>query len=228
MTEAPWGARGRGTGHTLRVVGLVLAALALSGAVVVVLLPLPKPAIGGGATCGPGRGSESAIEAFFDPVTIGAGTEPPTSATTQNLSWQAFVGECQAATNGRMVDALALVILAGFFLLVVPRAVRVAWPESRRKPLAAGAGGAAPPGWYQDPADSSGWRWWDGFGWGHHTVPGSSPGTTTTTDGGQDQAWAMAHAPEQGPPYPGASAEPADARPAEEQSSGPEPPASSP
>src|SRR5579884_1754388 len=60
--------------HLLRVASWVIGILVLASAIVVVAVPLPRPAAGG--TCGPGRGSESAIEAFFDPVSIGAGPRP--------------------------------------------------------------------------------------------------------------------------------------------------------
>ncbi|MDE3086823.1 MAG: hypothetical protein KGJ77_08655 [Acidobacteriota bacterium] len=125
-----------GAGAVLRIVTLVLAGLAVAGAVVVVVLPLPKPAAGG--TCGPGAGSEPAIAAFFDPVSIGAGPQPATSAI-EAYQWQAFVGECQSAANGRMVEGLALLIVAGFFALVVHPLIRRAWHE----PAPPGAPGTA-------------------------------------------------------------------------------------
>ncbi|HML00165.1 MAG TPA: DUF2510 domain-containing protein [Acidimicrobiales bacterium] len=167
-----------GASHTLRLVCAALAVLAVAGALVIAFLPLPRPAAGG--TCGPGRGSESAMEAFFDPVSIGAGAKVSGSGIEvelENLDRLAFIGECQSSTNGRMVDALALLIVAGFFALVVPPAVRRAWGE--HVPATASAGGAAPPGWYPDPANAAGWRWWDGHFWGHHTSGGVPPPSAT-------------------------------------------------
>jgi len=167
-----------GASHTLRLVCAALAVLAVAGALVIVFLPPPRPAAGG--TCGPSRGSESAMEAFFDPVSIGAGTKVSGSGIeveVENLDRLAFIGECQSSTNARMVDALALLIVAGFFALVVPPAVRRAWGE--HAPATASAGAAAPPGWYPDPANAAGWRWWDGHFWGHHTSGGVPPPSLT-------------------------------------------------
>src|SRR5579872_6330882 len=88
--------------HPLRIASWVIGILALAGAITVVVLPLPKPAAGG--TCGPGRGSETAIEAFFNPVSIGAGPRPSSKLPWPQrpiavYEWQAFVGQCQASTN---------------------------------------------------------------------------------------------------------------------------------
>jgi len=133
-------------------------------AFVVILLPLPNPAAGG--TCGPSlHGSEPAIAAFFDPVSIGAGPIP--SGATALYQWQAFVGQCQASTNARMVDALALLLLAGLFFFVVLPFVRRAWHE----PAAATAPHSAVAGWYPDPADPGAWRWWDGHFWAGEPTP---------------------------------------------------------
>lgn len=163
---------GSGAGQVLRWVCVGLAGLAVAGAITIVVLPLPNPAAGG--TCGPGRGAEPAIAAFFDPLSIGAGVQPP-GGTLQNYQWQAFVGECQSATNARMVDALALLVLAAFFGLAVPPLVRRAWHDATRTTH------GAPPGWYADPADPRGWRWWDGRTWSHQTSsawrPAAPPGS---------------------------------------------------
>ena len=137
-----------GAGGPLRLATLVLAALAVAGAVVVVVWPLPKPAAGG--TCGPGSGSEPAIVAFFDPASIGAGPQP-TSSAVEAYQWQAFVGECQSSANGRMVEGLALLLVGGFFGLVLHPLVRRAWHE----PAPAGAGG--PGGRHGDPTPA--WHW---------------------------------------------------------------------
>jgi hypothetical protein len=170
-----------GAGRVLQWVCVGLAGAAVAGAITVVLLPLPNPEAGG--TCGPGRGAEPAIAAFFDPVSIGAGAQPPAN-TIQNYQWQAFVGECQSSTNARMVDALALLLLAGFFTLVALPFVRRSWKDTA--PAAAHGAG---PGWYPDPADPRGWRWWDGRAWSHRA---SAP-TTSHQPAGTGQP--SGHAP---------------------------------
>jgi len=159
------------TGSPRRRVGAVLVLLGLMGAaiaVTAVLTALPQPAAGG--TCGPSSGSsETPIVAFFDPVTIGAGAKPSTSDTTSYLDWLAFVGECQSATDARILEALAILILSigvgGGGLLVSrhsPASIRAALASS-----GAGSGGtdtgtaadvsaAGPPaGWQRGPAPSS-------------------------------------------------------------------------
>jgi hypothetical protein len=87
-------------------VGLFGAAFAITGA----LAALPKPAVGG--TCGPGKSSESSIVAFFDPGSIGAGSEPATTAATDRAKWMAFVGECQASADGRILTTFAVLVLS--------------------------------------------------------------------------------------------------------------------
>jgi hypothetical protein len=108
-------------------VGLVLVALfgvafALSG----LLTGLPRPAVGG--SCGPGTSSESSIVALFDPVTIGAGQEPPASRTADRAEWMAFVGECQASADSRVlvtfVILMASVVAAVAGSMLVLRASR--------------------------------------------------------------------------------------------------------
>ena len=82
---------------------------------------LPAPAAGG--TCGPGRGSETAIEALVDPGSIGAGAEPPATRAAARAQWNQFVNECQTATNDRALLAIPVLVVAagitvvGFVLL---------------------------------------------------------------------------------------------------------------
>jgi hypothetical protein len=95
-------------------VGLLGASFAISG----VLIALPNPAVGG--TCGPSQGSEAPIVAVVDPVSIGAGTEPPATNATSHDQWLAFVGECQASADGR--------VLAGFAILVLSVGVAIGGP----------------------------------------------------------------------------------------------------
>jgi hypothetical protein len=87
-------------------VGLFGIAFAIAG----LLVGLPKPAVGG--TCGPSTSSESAIVAFFDPGSIGAGPEPAAANATDRADWLAFVGECQATADGRVLGTFALLILS--------------------------------------------------------------------------------------------------------------------
>ena len=68
----------RTVGWAFVLLGLFGAAFAVAG----LFAALPAPAVGG--TCGPGKSSESAIVAFFDPVSIGAGAEPAPRTTTAN------------------------------------------------------------------------------------------------------------------------------------------------
>ena len=90
----------------LVLVGLFGAAFAISGS----LVALPRPAIGG--TCGPGASSEPAIVALFNPGSIGAGPEPPTTSATNRADWMAFVGECQASADGRALGTLVILALS--------------------------------------------------------------------------------------------------------------------
>jgi hypothetical protein len=78
--------RNRGFRLALVFPGLFGVAFAISG----FLVSVPNPAVGG--TCGPGKGSESAIVALFDPGSIGAGAEPPAADAADRADWMAFVG----------------------------------------------------------------------------------------------------------------------------------------
>ena len=86
--------------------GLFGMAFAVTG----MLVGLPKPAAGG--TCGPGAGSEAAIQALFDPASIGAGPEPPASNSAARQQWQAFVDECQTTTDDRAIAALVIFLIS--------------------------------------------------------------------------------------------------------------------
>ncbi len=144
-------------------VGTVLAVLLLAAAATIALVPLPAPAAGG--LCGPSSGSESAIAAFFNPLSIGAGPEPsaPSAAHTQ---WQAFVNECQAATNARIIQSGVIVVGALLAGLGLPWAVRRFVREDNP-----GQEALPPPGWYPDPANPNVPRWWDERGWGPRYAP---------------------------------------------------------
>jgi hypothetical protein len=98
-------------------VGLFGVALAVSG----LLTGLPSPAVGG--TCGPGLGSEPAIVAIFDPVTIGAGPEPAATNAAARSEWTTFVNQCQSSATDRALSTFPIlvvsagVIVLGFLLL---------------------------------------------------------------------------------------------------------------
>jgi hypothetical protein len=125
----PRGSTHRWIGATLALLGVVGVAIAVTA----VLTALPAPAAGG--TCGPGRGSESAIVAFFDPGSIGAGAEPPAANTTSHAQWLAFVAECQSATDARVLAGLAVLVLS---LLLVLGGLLIIRRGSKRAPIAAG------------------------------------------------------------------------------------------
>jgi len=118
-------------------VGIFGVAFAVTGAV----SALPKASDGG--TCGPGRGSEAAIVALFNPGSIGAGPEPAAADAGARAQWQAFVNQCQSAADDRGVTASAILLVsiggATAGSLLVLRANR-----KRGKRLALGSG--APPG----------------------------------------------------------------------------------
>jgi hypothetical protein len=111
--------RRRGIGLALIFVGLFGVAFAISGA----LGGLPSPAVGG--TCGPGKTSESSVVALFDPGTIGAGQEPSATNATDRADWMAFVGECQASADSR--------VLATFLILTASVGIALAGAMVLRK-----------------------------------------------------------------------------------------------
>jgi hypothetical protein len=93
-------------------VGVFGVVFAISG----LLIALPKPAAGG--TCGPGTASEAPIVAALDPVSIGAGPEPPASDTKDYEQWLAFVGECQSSADGTVLAALLILVASVGIALV--------------------------------------------------------------------------------------------------------------
>jgi hypothetical protein len=163
---------GRGARRFFAVIAItlsVLAAASFAGAIVVAVLPLPAPAAQG--TCGPGKGSEPAISAFFDPGSIGAGREPTGTGvepTVERLDWLAFVGECQASTNGRMLAALALV-LAGVVLLAFSRLMLRVRRDHHRVV-------GAPSAWQASTGEPESWQWWQGGSWGQRSPPAETGG----------------------------------------------------
>jgi hypothetical protein len=118
--------RTRGIGLALVLVGLFGIAFAVSG----LLTGLPRPAVGG--SCGPGSTSESSIVALFDPGSIGAGPEPPASSVTDHADWMAFVGECQASADSRVLATFIILIVA---VGVALAGVVVASRAARRQPV---------------------------------------------------------------------------------------------
>lgn len=153
----------------VRVICRVMAVVFLGAAATVSLVSLPAPSVGG--TCGPGTSSESAIVAFFNPGSIGAGPEPSVSSG-ELPQWKAFVSACQSATDVRMSVAGALLVGALLVGLGLPWALRRfamdGHPDQR---------GLPPPGWYPDPTDLNVARWWDGRAWGpaHARPPDQRP-----------------------------------------------------
>lgn len=59
---------------------------------------------------------------------------------------------------------------------------------------AAGSGGSAAPGWYTDPHDPNGLRWWSGEGWTEHVSAGSSAAGSSAAGSSADAAGAQAAA----------------------------------
>jgi hypothetical protein len=121
--------------------GLFGAALAIAS----MMISLPAQATG---TCGPGRGSEAAAIAFFDPVTIGAGAEPAASNLAAHDQWTTFVHGCQSAADTRMLVALPLLVVSlGLIALGVVLLVRMDRRRTRPRAvgLSSGSGWGPPP-----------------------------------------------------------------------------------
>jgi hypothetical protein len=135
----------------------VMAVVFLASAAAVALVRLPPPA---GGTCGPGTSSESAIAAFINPGSIGAGPKPAAGSSALP-QWQAFVSACQSATDTRIVVAGGVFLAALLVGLGFPAMVRrfALEDDIDHVPL-------PPPGWYPDPTDPRAVRWWDGQAWG--------------------------------------------------------------
>lgn len=96
--------------------------------------------------------------AFFNPASIGAGPRP-SAASGQRPQWQAFVNECQTATDTHILMVGAFVAGAILIAFGVPWAVKRFGREDNTVSLTS-------PGWYPDPTDPTLGRWWDGQAWG--------------------------------------------------------------
>jgi hypothetical protein len=136
----------RWTGLVLVLLGVMGVAIALTA----VLSALPRPAAGG--TCGPGRGSESALSAFFDPGSIGAGPVVPRANAANYFNRLAFIGECQSAADARMLIGLAVVVLSlGALALGVVLMLRSRRPAAEdhasAEPVTSPYGGAFTTAW---------------------------------------------------------------------------------
>ena len=121
--------------------GVLGAAFAVTG----LLIGLPAPSAGG--TCGPGQGSEAAIIAFFDPVTIGAGPEPPASNPTARAQWSAFVDQCQTAADDRALTAFPVFVVSVGIAVVGFLAYRRRTPGRTDSTPQVIAAGWPPPPW---------------------------------------------------------------------------------
>jgi hypothetical protein len=154
--------------------GLFGAALAIAA----MSIGLPAQATG---TCGPGQGSEAAAIAFFDPVTIGAGAEPPASNQAEHTVWANFVHGCQSAADTRMLVALPLLVISlGLVVLGVVLLVR---KDRRRDTPAAPSLGT-------------------GSGWGTPSPP-EMAGVGSPSSGGGSPSLAGTHWSLSRPPVPG-------------------------
>ena len=141
------------SGSTRWWVTVVLVSLGLFGvafAVTGLLVGLPAPAAGG--TCGPGRGSEAAIVAFFDPITIGAGTEPPSTDAAAHADWVAFVQECQTAADDRAGAAFPILVIS-VGLVVIGAVLARRWRHADQKPTPYTPASWAPPPRPRHPLD---------------------------------------------------------------------------
>jgi hypothetical protein len=114
---------GRWIGVVLVCLGLFGVAFSVSG----LLSPLQPPSLNG--TCGPGQGSEAAIVAIFDPITIGAGPEPPANQPQNRARWSTFVHACQTSSDQRAAVTLPVVVVSAG--LAVFGSVLL-WRRSRR------------------------------------------------------------------------------------------------
>ncbi|MCL4423387.1 MAG: hypothetical protein M1115_09555 [Actinobacteria bacterium] len=130
---------------THRVVAAILGFLGVVGvgiALTAVLTSLPAPAAGG--TCGPGTASESAAAAFFDPGSIGAGPQPSVASPEAYFQWQAFVGECQAEADGRVLGGLAILVLS---IVLLVAGLVLFRRERDEHAISAAHKGPTPPSW---------------------------------------------------------------------------------
>jgi hypothetical protein len=144
-------------GIVLVCVGLFGAAFAITGMVT----GLPVPAAGG--TCGPGKGSEAAIVALFDPITIGAGPEPPATDATDRAEWSEFVHDCQTEADDRAFAVFPILIASVAVAVIGPLVV---WRRSRRQARPAPVGVASV--WPPPP--------WSALDTGHDAAPGPTSG----------------------------------------------------
>jgi len=188
----------------VRLTSALLGVLGVAVAITAVVVALPPPAVGG--TCGPGRGSEAAIAAFFNPASIGAGARPPATDLVGRLEWSAFVGECQSSTDARMLLGLGILVLAALVVgagLLLTRGSGATAREHHRSAVAAGP----PAGWYWDPAaPTSAPRWWTGNTWG----PAYDTGTTGYPPDPGGQSGPGPYQPDAGWRAPGSTAYPPD------------------
>ena len=140
----------------------LLGVLGAAAAITMVAGPLPSPAAGG--TCGPGRSSESAFVAFFDPGSIGANAEPPVSNPSARFDYLAFVGECQSSTDARMLLALAILVLAFVVAFGIPSLVGQLLGRRHKRQAAEDQSSNAP-------GTAEPYQWASGEAWGARGPP---------------------------------------------------------
>ncbi|MFJ9783573.1 hypothetical protein ACIRSS_28615 [Amycolatopsis sp. NPDC101161] len=126
-----------------RLICSAIGALALLGAVLVMLLPLPPQDLGvleGPLYCGPGASSNNTLQMMVDPDAVNrddsaassAGRSTPEERQAEARRAQRNVQICQGAAKSRFVWAVALLIAAVAVGLAVPSIAGAA----RRRPRA--------------------------------------------------------------------------------------------